>query len=173
MQLNKILKGFVLVLPILAITACSSNKKIENNQSTMSSDSSISNENISSLSFDEKAQLQMQELQTNQIVYFNLDKYDINSSSIDILNKHANFLRDHRNLKVTIEGYADERGTPEYNIALGERRANAVSMYLQSNGVSADQTSIISYGKAKPVELGHNEEAYAKNRRAVLVYQEN
>ncbi|WP_367680258.1 peptidoglycan-associated lipoprotein Pal [Candidatus Fukatsuia anoeciicola] len=173
MQINKILKGLMLALPILIITSCSSNKKIDSNQSTITSNSSMDNENINNLSFDEKASLQIQELKANHTVYFNLDKYDINLSSMDILNKHANFLRDHRKFKVIIEGYADERGTPEYNIALGERRANAVSMYLQSNGVSADQTSIISYGKAKPIELGHNEEAYAKNRRAVLVYQEN
>ena len=69
-----------------------------------------------------------------------------------------------------IEGHADERGTPEYNIALGERRAAAVKSYLQANGASGEQLSIISYGKEKPAVLGHNEAAYAKNRRAVITY---
>ncbi|MGQ7179132.1 peptidoglycan-associated lipoprotein Pal, partial [Escherichia coli] len=83
---------------------------------------------------------------------------------------HANFLRSNPSYKVTVEGHADERGTPEYNISLGERRANAVKMYLQGKGVSADQISIVSYGKEKPAVLGHDEAAYSKNRRAVLVY---
>ncbi len=64
-----------------------------------------------------------------------------------MLDAHANFLRSNPSYKVTVEGHADERGTPEYNIALGERRANAVKMYLQGKGVSADQISIVSYGK--------------------------
>ncbi|AWK14704.1 peptidoglycan-associated lipoprotein Pal [Candidatus Fukatsuia symbiotica] len=170
MQLNKMLKGLMLVLPVLAVAACSSNKKVDNDQSAMGSDSGMSSENISSLSSGEQARLQMQELQANKTVYFGLDKYDVNAGFMDMLNKHANFLRDNPKFKVTVEGYADERGTPEYNIALGERRANAVGMYLQGKGVSADRISIVSYGKAKPAELGHNEQAYAKNRRAVLVY---
>ena len=87
-----------------------------------------------------------------------------------MLDAHAAFLRNNPSYKVTVEGHADERGTPEYNIALGERRANAVKMYLQGKGVSADQISIVSYGKEKPAVLGHDEAAYAKNRRAVLVY---
>jgi peptidoglycan-associated lipoprotein len=112
----------------------------------------------------------MQQLQQNNIVYFGLDKYDVASDYAQMLDQHAAFLRGNPSYKVTIEGHADERGTPEYNIALGERRASAVKMYLQGKGVSADQMSIVSYGKEKPAVLGHDEAAYAKNRRAVLVY---
>jgi peptidoglycan-associated lipoprotein len=121
-------------------------------------------------SSEEQARLQMQQLQQNNIVYFDLDKYDIRSDFAAMLDAHANFLRSNPSYKVTVEGHADERGTPEYNISLGERRANAVKMYLQGKGVSADQISIVSYGKEKPAVLGHDESAYAKNRRAVLVY---
>ena len=106
----------------------------------------------------------------NNIVYFGLDKYDVSSDYAQMLDAHAAFLRNNPSYKVTVEGHADERGTPEYNIALGERRANAVKMYLQGKGVGADQISIVSYGKEKPAVLGHDEAAYAKNRRAVLVY---
>lgn len=109
-----------------------------------------------------QARLQMQQLQQNNIVYFDLDKYDIRSDFAAMLDAHANFLRSNPSYKVTVEGHADERGTPEYNIALGERRANAVKMYLQGKGVSADQISIVSYGKEKPAVLGHDEAAYAK-----------
>ena len=95
------------------------------------------------MSSEEQARLQMQQLQQNNIVYFDLDKYDIRSDFAQMLDAHANFLRSNPSYKVTVEGHADERGTPEYNISLGERRANAVKMYLQGKGVSADQISIV------------------------------
>ncbi|MBW7982558.1 peptidoglycan-associated lipoprotein Pal [Enterobacillus tribolii] len=172
MQLNKVLKGLMLALPIMAVAACSSNKNASNGDQ---SGNGMMNGNgmesgSSNLSSEEQARLQMQELQRNNIVYFGLDKYDISSDYAQLLDAHATFLRNNPSYKVTVEGHADERGTPEYNIALGERRANAVKMYLQGKGVGADQISIVSYGKEKPAVLGHDEAAYAKNRRAVLVY---
>lgn len=172
MQLNKVLKGLMLALPVIAVAACSSHKNNNNDQSGMGADNNGAygagqNGNMSS---DEQARLQMQQLQQNNIVYFGLNKYDVQSEYAQTLDQHAAFLRSNPSYKVTIEGHADERGTPEYNIALGERRANAVKMYLQGKGVSADQISIVSYGKEKPAVLGHDEAAYAKNRRAVLVY---
>ena len=172
MQLNKVLKGLMLALPVIAVAACSSHKNNNNDQTGMGADGAYGagagqNGNMSS---DEQARLQMQQLQQNNIVYFDLDKYDIRSDFAAMLDSHANFLRSNPSYKVTVEGHADERGTPEYNISLGERRANAVKMYLQGKGVSADQISIVSYGKEKPAVLGHDEAAYAKNRRAVLVY---
>jgi len=170
MQLNKVLKGLMLALPVIAVAACSSHKNNNNDQTNGLGDGSNSGMNSGNMSSDEQARLQMQELQKNNIVYFGLDKYDIASDFAQMLDAHANFLRSNPSYKVTVEGHADERGTPEYNIALGERRASAVKMYLQGKGVSADQISIVSYGKEKPAVLGHDEAAYAKNRRAVLVY---
>ncbi|WP_409159237.1 peptidoglycan-associated lipoprotein Pal [Pectobacterium sp. B2J-2] len=169
MQFNNVLKGLMLALPVLAVAACSSNKNADNDQSSMGAGNNgmMDGGNMSS---SEQARLQMQELQRNNIVYFGLDKYDVSSEFAQMLDAHAAFLRSNPSYKVTIEGHADERGTPEYNIALGERRANAVQMYLQGKGVSSDQISIVSYGKEKPAVLGHDEAAYAKNRRAVLVY---
>ena len=168
MQLNKVLKGLMIALPVMAIAACSSNKNASNDGSGgmlgagTGMDANGGNGNMSS---EEQARLQQ-----NNIVYFDLDKYDIRSDFAQMLDAHANFLRSNPSYKVTVEGHADERGTPEYNISLGERRANAVKMYLQGKGVSADQISIVSYGKEKPAVLGHDEAAYSKNRRAVLVY---
>ncbi|HEJ9097851.1 peptidoglycan-associated lipoprotein Pal [Serratia odorifera] len=170
MQLNKVLKGLLLALPVLAVAACSSNKSADNDQSGVGAGGTGMESGSSNLSSEEQARLQMQELQKNNIVYFGLDKYDISSEFAQMLDAHATFLRNNPSYKVTVEGHADERGTPEYNIALGERRANAVKMYLQGKGVSADQISIVSYGKEKPAVLGHDEAAYSKNRRAVLVY---
>ena len=176
MQLNKVLKGLMLALPVIAMAACSSHKNNDNDQTNGTGadgaygSGSGMNGNGGNMSSDEQARLQMQQLQQNNIVYFDLDKYDIRSDFAQMLDAHAAFLRGNPSYKVTVEGHADERGTPEYNIALGERRANAVKMYLQGKGVSADQISIVSYGKEKPAVLGHDEAAYSQNRRAVLVY---
>ncbi|EEG6286114.1 peptidoglycan-associated lipoprotein Pal [Salmonella enterica subsp. enterica] len=177
MQLNKVLKGLMIALPVMAIAACSSNKNASNDGSEggmlNGAGTGMDSNGSGNMSSEEQARLQMQQmqqLQQNNIVYFDLDKYDIRSDFAAMLDAHANFLRSNPSYKVTVEGHADERGTPEYNISLGERRANAVKMYLQGKGVSADQISIVSYGKEKPAVLGHDEAAYAKNRRAVLVY---
>jgi peptidoglycan-associated lipoprotein len=99
-------------------------------------------------------------------IHFDFDKYDIRPSDGAILKDNAVLLKKYTNVKIQIEGHCDERGTVEYNLALGERRANRAKDYLVSLGVSPDRVSTISYGKEKPLDPGHNEEAWAKNRRA-------
>lgn len=166
MQLNKVFKGLMLALPLIAVAACSSNKN----------DDQTDTNNVPAVvdqggpTAEELARQQLEQLKQQNTVYFGFDKYDVSSDYTSMLDAHAAFLRANPSVKVVVEGYADERGTPEYNIALGERRANAVKMYLQGKGVSADQMSIVSFGKEKPAVLGHDEAAYAKNRRAVLAY---
>ncbi len=103
-------------------------------------------------------------------VYFDFDRSDIKPEYVDLLRAHAEYLVAHPDVNVTIEGHCDERGSREYNIALGERRANAVRRFLEAEGVNPAQISTISYGEERPEALGHNEAAWAKNRRAVLVY---
>ena len=99
-------------------------------------------------------------------IHFNFDKYDIRPEDSAILKENAALLKKFPDVKVQIEGHCDERGTVEYNLALGERRANKTKDYLVSLGISTDRISTISYGKEKPLDPGHNEEAWAKNRRA-------
>ncbi|MDO5055663.1 MAG: peptidoglycan-associated lipoprotein Pal [Pasteurella oralis] len=103
-------------------------------------------------------------------VYFGFDKYNIEGEYVQILDAHAAFLNAMPTTKVVVEGNTDERGTPEYNIALGQRRADAVQSYLSAKGVQAGQVSTVSYGEEKPAVLGHDEAAYSKNRRSVLAY---
>lgn len=165
MQLNKVFKGLMLALPLVAVAACSSNKN--DDQTDTSNNVPVTEQGPTA---EELARQQLEQLKQTNIVYFGFDKYDVTSEYAQLLDAHAAFLRANPSVRITIEGHADERGTPEYNIALGERRANAVKMYLQGKGVSADQLSIVSYGKEKPAVLGHDGAAYAKNRRAVLVY---
>jgi peptidoglycan-associated lipoprotein len=98
-------------------------------------------------------------------IHFDFDKYDIRTEDTEILKANADLLMKDRKAKIQIEGHCDERGTSEYNLALGERRANNAKKYLISLGILADHISTISYGMEKPLDSGHNEEAWAKNRR--------
>ena len=99
-------------------------------------------------------------------VYFDFDKYDIRPADAAILKENAALLKKYTNVKIQIEGHCDERGTSEYNLALGERRANSAKNYLMTLGVSPGRISTISYGEEKPLDPGHSEEAWTKNRRA-------
>ncbi len=99
-------------------------------------------------------------------IHFDFDEYDIRPGDAEILKENAALLKKFSNVKIQIEGHCDERGTIEYNLALGERRANNAKQYLISLGISPDRISTISYGKERPLDPGHNEEAWAKNRRA-------
>jgi peptidoglycan-associated lipoprotein len=99
-------------------------------------------------------------------IQFDFDKYDIRPTDAGILKENAALLVKFPNVKIQIEGHCDERGTVEYNLALGERRANSAKRYLISLGIPEKRISTISYGKERPSDPGHNEEAWAKNRRA-------
>jgi len=99
-------------------------------------------------------------------IRFDFDKYNIRPGDTAILKENAAVLKKYHNVKVQIEGHCDERGTNEYNLALGERRANSTKNYLLSMGISPERISTISYGEERPVDPGHNEEAWTKNRRA-------
>ena len=99
-------------------------------------------------------------------IHFDFDKYDIRPGDAAALKENAALLKKYHNVKIQIEGHCDERGTVEYNLALGERRANSTRTYLVSIGVSPERISTISYGKERPLDPAHNEEAWAKNRRA-------
>ncbi len=102
-------------------------------------------------------------------VFFGFDKYDLSDEAQGTLQRQAAWLKANPTVTLLIEGNADERGTREYNLALGERRATAVKNYLVTLGISANRLSTISYGKERPVALGHNEAAWAQNRRSVSV----
>jgi len=102
-------------------------------------------------------------------IHFEFDKYDIRPGDAGTLKENAALLMNYPKVKIQVEGHCDERGTNEYNLALGERRANAAKKYLLSLGISTDRISSISYGEEKPLDAGHNEEAWSKNRRGHFV----
>lgn len=101
-------------------------------------------------------------------VYFEFDQYILSDSAKQVLDKKAKWLKDFPSAKAQVEGHCDERGSAEYNLALGQKRADAVMQYLVSLGISANRMSTISYGKENPLDPGHTEEAWGKNRRAHL-----
>ena len=105
------------------------------------------------------------------IFLFDFDQAIVRRVAHAELNKHASALAGDRFIRVRVEGHADERGTREYNLALGERRADAVRAYLVSQGASNSQIEVISYGEEKPIVSGKNERSWAKNRRVELVYR--
>ncbi|WP_404426269.1 peptidoglycan-associated lipoprotein Pal [Thalassospira australica] len=102
-------------------------------------------------------------------VFFGFDKYDLSGEARRTLELQSAWLKKYPQYKVVVEGHADERGTREYNLALGERRANSVKDYLVALGIDPSRVETISYGKERPVALGHDEESWAKNRRSVSV----
>ena len=106
---------------------------------------------------------------TSDTIHFALDQYDIDSEARGILDSQATWLVAHAEARITIEGHADERGTREYNLGLGDRRANAAKNYLAARGVSATRITTISYGKERPLALGSDEGSWAQNRRAVTI----
>lgn len=109
-------------------------------------------------------------LLAKRVVYFDFDKSDIKGEFRDIIQAHAQYLANNANVSITLEGHADERGTREYNVALGERRANAVRDMLTLQGASSSQIRVVSYGEERPASLGHDEDSWALNRRAEFIY---
>jgi peptidoglycan-associated lipoprotein len=105
-----------------------------------------------------------------RVVYFDLDQDSLKPEFSAIVACHAKYLQDRPSSRITLEGNADERGSREYNLGLGERRGNAVSSALQGNGGSASQLTVVSYGEERPVSTESNESAWAQNRRVEIVY---
>ncbi len=153
--MKKLAKVLMVAAPAFVLAACSS-----------SSDNAAANANANAGA--QYGGMSAQDLQTRyNTVYFGFDKYNVEGEYRTLLDAHAELLKATK-ANVTVAGHADERGTPEYNIALGQRRANAVQNYLAQQGAS--NVATVSYGEEKPAVLGHTEADYAKNRRAVLEY---
>ena len=122
-----------------------------------------------SLEADERALLAARNMFLTEYIYFAFDKYNLDDSAQEVLMRKADFLRENPDIYITIEGHADERGTNEYNLALGERRANSAKSFLVDMGIEAYRISTVSYGEERPLCTQSNEECWAKNRRGQFV----
>lgn len=166
MNLNKVLKGLLVAVPVLTLAACSS----DNDADTTAPTTNEVVQQTTDTSAADALRAELEALRQQNTIYFDFDKSEIRSEFASVLEAHAAFLKKTTTVSVTVEGHTDARGTPEYNIALGERRGQSVVKYLENLGVAAGQMSVVSYGEEKPMDAGNGEDAFAKNRRAVLVY---
>ncbi|MCB1659406.1 MAG: peptidoglycan-associated lipoprotein Pal [Pseudomonadales bacterium] len=120
----------------------------------------------------ERMKQETAQLLATRLVHFEYDSAELSSNDIRTLQAHAQYLKANTSAKVLLAGHADERGTREYNMALGERRANAVQAFFVSNGVSNSQLDTVSFGKEKPINPASTESAWAENRRVEINYQQ-
>jgi len=133
--------------------------------STSSASTSTASDSGSSYSYDTDPKTAL--IKVGDRVLFGYDSSDLDDEDRSVLDNQAEFLNQNPSLKVTIEGHCDERGTREYNLALGEKRASSVKDYLTSLGINSDRISVVSYGKERPQVLGSNKAAWSMNRRSV------
>ena len=155
MKFKKNIKNLLIIaLSTLALSACSTAKKT----SVGTGDVYTGNDTVEYLASGVKDR-----------VFFATNSSSLTTASRDTLRKQANYLRKNKDLNVVLEGHADERGTREYNLALGEKRANTAKDYLMTYGISGKRISVISYGKEKPVNSASTPLAWSQNRRSVTV----
>jgi len=161
MILSKIYKNTLLILAAcLVLTACATKKEVATDaiQGQMQSDVYTGTDSVEYLADG-----------VPDRVFFATNETILTTASRETLRAQAAWLRKNSSINVVLEGHADERGTREYNLALGERRANAAKDYLMTYGISSDRISVLSYGKERPVDSGSNPLAWSKNRRSVTV----
>lgn len=182
MLITKLGKGLLVVSAAIFLFACASSKKNDSESVSTDISNDTNDSQISAPPAKTDAEIEAERLaalaeanvSTRQArtVYFDLDEDVLNFESRSLIEAHAWFLSKPENsgIVVTVEGHCDERGTPGYNLALGERRAKAIAQHLMLNGVSSSQIRTVSHGEEKPADFGHTESAWSQNRRGVLDY---
>ena len=176
MQVSKLLL-IPAIAVALTVTGCASRKPAANanattngskngaNTSGLGSDGSLNGQGLGNGPIDA-----VRQALAARVVHFDYDSSDLSQTDLATLNAHASYLSKNAGAKVTLTGHTDERGTREYNMALGERRAKSVQAFLVTNGAQNSQIETVSYGKEQPVNDGHNEAAWSENRRVEINY---
>ncbi|QNX09504.1 peptidoglycan-associated lipoprotein Pal [Acinetobacter seifertii] len=173
--------AFPLLSVALVMTGCASRKPATTanagttnpstvNTTGLSEDAALNAQNLAGASSKGVTEANKSAL-AKRVVHFDYDSSDLSAEDYQTLQAHAQFLMANANSKVALTGHTDERGTREYNMALGERRAKAVQSYLITNGVNPQQLEAVSYGKEAPVNPGHDESAWKENRRVEINYE--
>lgn len=177
-----------LTISVLLLTGCATQTEELENQTDQSSQDAMTEQQMpveapTPISGAETQAMQEEVLTAQQlleqldsplasrVIYFEYDSAKVNDESLALLEAHGNFIASNGNVSVRLEGHADERGSREYNIALGDRRAQSVRRILLFQGASTDQLDSISYGEERPAELGHDESSWSMNRRVEMVYE--
>lgn len=171
MSIIKLGKSLVVVASATLLFACASSEKNEAQpvtQTTTETSTTVTPPSKTPEQLKEEANTATRKMRT---VYFALDDDTVTSEGRALLEAHAWFLSKNSSTMITVDGHCDERGTPAYNLALGERRAKAIAQVLMLNGVSASQIKTVSHGEEVPAVMGHDESAWSKNRRGELSYE--
>ena len=173
-QRNQCFKVGLFVISLFLLGACSSTSEMEdestNTESAASSSSSSSSGAGSSNQLTQE-QIRAQNALRQTVFYFDFDVAEFKPADRETLTYHARDLAANSGKRIRLEGHADERGTREYNLALGERRANGILNYFIVNGASRSQIEVVSYGEERPEQSGQSEQAYSRNRRVEVVAQ--
>jgi peptidoglycan-associated lipoprotein len=161
-------KATALALTVVWAAGCSTTNTTDTD--TMGSDATptTTTQAVSDSSMSGTSMADIKNLAT--VFYFDFDQTQVKAEAVAALRGHAKYLVANPSASVVLEGHADERGTREYNMALGERRAQAIARVLTVNGVSSSQIELVSFGEEKPVVMGHNDSSWAQNRRVELKY---
>jgi len=181
--LNKIIKSISLIIPVLLLSACGGSESVTKSDESVAT---VEDRSIGEGQFDEDGTQSHGTMDSDgfdasdlndpdsplsiRVIYFEYNSHTVLSDYRPAVEAHAAYLASHPETTINLEGHADERGSREYNLALGENRANALKQQMVLMGASPDQITTISYGEERPAEDGHDEEAYSLNRRAELVY---
>lgn len=168
------LKMIALAASVAFAAGCSSTSTTDDNSGAMADkstdSSSVSTSGANNGSMTSGSMTKADAMQLTSVFYFDFDSATVKPEVFADLSAHAKFLVNNPSVSVVLEGHADERGTREYNIALGERRAKAVSRFLSVQGVSASQVEVVSYGEERPAMSGHSDASWSKNRRVEVKY---
>jgi peptidoglycan-associated lipoprotein len=186
-QHSLIKKIYLLGLTAIFVTACATTQEIDSPDASTQTDSSVAGDGSMIITEDDVGasasafsdeQMTAQEMLAqsdsilaNRTIYFEFDSAKLSDETLATLEAHGDFIAENGNVEVRLEGHADERGSREYNIALGDRRAQSVRRVLLIQGASTDQIDTVSYGEEQPAMPGHDEESWAENRRVELIYK--
>jgi peptidoglycan-associated lipoprotein len=186
MQKRALVKALTLTFGAVLMTACASNSDVGEGDELKPLDSAqqeaqqaannvetqaVEAQRIAAEQAEAAASAAQAALMDMSVFYFGFDQTTIKADSKNALIAHSQYLAANSSARVVLEGHADERGTVEYNIALGERRALSVSRFLQANGAAASQIETVSFGEERPQVMGHDSEAWSQNRRVEIKYQ--
>ena len=156
--MKRSLNTFFALSTLLIFVGCSSLQVTEE---------SVANQSVAGVSISSKSTA-TQAVLANAVVYFEYDKFNLTTKSIQALKGVSDLMQRNSKITLSVEGHADERGTREYNLALGQRRAESVANYLTANGIDKNRLVVKSYGEERPISLGSNDSAWSKNRRVEL-----
>ena len=172
MQFKPYAQSLVVAMSFAVMAGCSTSGGTQDGSSAGTAGTTDSTAQTQGITSSQSSGTQMQQtaIPDERTIYFDFDKDTIRPEFESVLLQHAEYLRANPDTSVVLQGHGDERGTREYNLGLGERRAQSVERFLSIQGVSASQLEIVSYGEERPAVDGHSEEAYAQNRRVIFDY---